>query len=319
MDGLAAACRLRGPRRHHRAAVARPGQAPERSGLRRPGVVDRRVGHHRRAADGRPDARRPHAARLAPGHEPSGEFANWYRSMGVEQRFSGVAGFGYIEVVRERAARRLPARRAAPTTASRRLGVAGPGMADTLSELTVPGLDLCQLTNLLADTRDSGEFSAIVVTSSARPRDVRGRRAGLPRRRRARRTLDAAPQARRRAGSSASSTPSRSCASAVARADRRRGDARARARRRSRATASRPAPAPPSARCRRPCTAPRSRASARVAPRRPDDASACRSRPTAAGTSPSPAPSRTGMGDPEVQAALVLRRSGSRSACSRSC
>ena len=34
------------------------------------------------------------------------------------------------------------------------------------SELTVPGLDLCQLTNLLGDTRDSGKFSAFVVTSS---------------------------------------------------------------------------------------------------------------------------------------------------------
>jgi diguanylate cyclase (GGDEF)-like protein len=30
----------------------------------------------------------------------------------------------------------------------------------------VPGLDLCQLTNVLGDTRDSGKFSAFVVTSS---------------------------------------------------------------------------------------------------------------------------------------------------------
>jgi diguanylate cyclase (GGDEF)-like protein len=47
-----------------------------------------------------------------------------------------------------------------------RLGVAGPAMHDTLSELVVPGLDLCQLTKFLMDTRESGEFSAFVITSS---------------------------------------------------------------------------------------------------------------------------------------------------------
>ena len=39
-------------------------------------------------------------------------------------------------------------------------------MADTLSELTVPGLDLCRSSRLLGNTRDSGKFSALVVTSS---------------------------------------------------------------------------------------------------------------------------------------------------------
>jgi diguanylate cyclase (GGDEF)-like protein len=39
-------------------------------------------------------------------------------------------------------------------------------MADTVDELMVPGLDLCRLTDLLGDTRDSGTFSAFVVRSS---------------------------------------------------------------------------------------------------------------------------------------------------------
>ena len=47
-----------------------------------------------------------------------------------------------------------------------RLGVSGPGMDEALKEAVVPGFDLCQLTKLLGDTRDSGEFSAFVVSSS---------------------------------------------------------------------------------------------------------------------------------------------------------
>ena len=105
------------------AAVARAGQAPERPGVRRPGRLRRRLGDHRRAPDGRPHAGRPHAARLAAGHGAAPSSSSWYRSMGVDQRFSGVAGFGYIEIARDGAARRLPARPAPvllPAAAQRR-------------------------------------------------------------------------------------------------------------------------------------------------------------------------------------------------------
>src|SRR4051794_37749859 len=109
------------------------------------------------------------AARTMLGSRPdttSAEFAGWYRSMGVEQRFSGVAGFGYVEITRQSPRDVYPPGRRAYYCLSR-LAIAGPGMEDTLGELTAPGLDLCQLTNVLDETRDSGEFSAIVVTSSA--------------------------------------------------------------------------------------------------------------------------------------------------------
>jgi diguanylate cyclase (GGDEF)-like protein len=93
------------------------------------------------------------------------EFERWYRSMGVDQRFSGVAGFGYIEITRK-APRDIYPRGERPYYCLARMSVAGPGMADTLAELTVPGLDLCRSSRLLSDTRDSGEFSALVVNSS---------------------------------------------------------------------------------------------------------------------------------------------------------
>ena len=161
LDGLAAACRLHPARRHHRGAVARPGPAPERPGLRRAGGVDRRVGDHRGAADGRPHARRAHAARLAPGHDRRG-VRDWYRSMGVDQRFEGVAGFGYVEIVRKpRPGVYPPGERALllPAAARRRR----PGHERDAHRAAVPGLDLCQITKLLGETRDSGEFSAFVV------------------------------------------------------------------------------------------------------------------------------------------------------------
>ena len=85
--------------------------------------------------------------------------------MGVDQRFAGVAGFSYVELVREQREGVYPAGDR-PYYCLPKLGVAGPGMSETLSEITVPGLDLCQLTKLLGETRDSGEFSAFVVTSS---------------------------------------------------------------------------------------------------------------------------------------------------------
>jgi diguanylate cyclase (GGDEF)-like protein len=93
------------------------------------------------------------------------EFTQWYRAMAVDLRFAGVAGFSYVELVREpRTDIYPPGKR--DYYCLPRLSAAGPGMAETLSELTVPGLDLCQLTRLLRETRDSGSFSALVVTSS---------------------------------------------------------------------------------------------------------------------------------------------------------
>jgi diguanylate cyclase (GGDEF)-like protein len=108
------------------------------------------------------------AARTLLGSEPdltNAQFDDWYHSMGVDDRFAGVAGFGYVELVREAGKDVYPPGNR-PYYCLPKLSVAGPGMAGTMSELTVPGLDLCQLTKLLTDTRDSGEFSAFVVTSS---------------------------------------------------------------------------------------------------------------------------------------------------------
>ena len=115
--------------------------------------------------------------------------------MGVDERFAGVAGFGYVELVARGGQGRLPARQA-PLLLPAQLGVAGPGMADTLSELMVPGLDLCQLTKLLGRHARLGRVQRVRGHLQPRPRDVRGRRAGLPRRRRARaRARRAAPRA----------------------------------------------------------------------------------------------------------------------------
>ena len=108
------------------------------------------------------------AARTLLGSRPEmtdAEFKRWYHSMGVDQRFAGVAGFSYVELVREQRKDVYPAGDR-PYYCLPKLGVAGPGMSETLGEITVPGLDLCQLTKLLGETRDSGEFSAFVVTSN---------------------------------------------------------------------------------------------------------------------------------------------------------
>jgi len=94
------------------------------------------------------------------------EFERWYASMDVDRRFSGVAGFGYIELVRERPAKVYPAGNRAYYCVTS-LGVSGPGMAETMAELIPPGLDLCQVTTVLGQTRDSGEFNALVVTSGS--------------------------------------------------------------------------------------------------------------------------------------------------------
>ena len=106
------------------------------------------------------------------------QFAQWYRGMGVDRRFPGVAGFGYTERVPiERLGRFVHALAADPmpgsTTGSfelvppgdrpafclARLGVGAHAMA----ELGVAGLDLCALSKLLDSARDSGSFSAFVI------------------------------------------------------------------------------------------------------------------------------------------------------------
>jgi diguanylate cyclase (GGDEF)-like protein len=92
-------------------------------------------------------------------------FAGWYDAMGVDERFSGIAGFGYVALERDPPETVYPPGKREHYCLPR-LGVAGPGMSEALKEAVVPGLDLCQLTELLADTRDSGTFSAFVVSSS---------------------------------------------------------------------------------------------------------------------------------------------------------
>ena len=187
-------------------------------------------------------------------------FERWYDAMGVDERFSGIAGFAYVSIERGRVKEKIypPGKR--PYYCLPRVGVSGPGMDQSLQEAAVPGFDLCQLTKLLADTRDSGEFSAFVVSSS-HGHDMfevvapvyRG--GGVPR---TRRSGGRAP----RAGSSASSTPSRSCAprSPASSASTSRWPASTP---RSPRTACRPAPAPPFARWPRRSAARRSRATAR--------------------------------------------------------
>ena len=92
-------------------------------------------------------------------------FADWYDSMSVDERFSGVAGFSFVALVRETDEKIYPPGKR-PYYCLPRIGVAGKGMAEALTEAAAPGLDLCQLTKLLGDTRDDGRFSAFVVRST---------------------------------------------------------------------------------------------------------------------------------------------------------
>jgi len=111
------------------------------------------------------------------------QFAEWYRGMGVDRRFPGVAGFGYTERVSRRRLGRFVDELAAdpipgstrgafelvppgdrPAFCLARLGVGAPAMA----ELGVSGLDLCALSKLLDSARDSGSFSAFVVSADQR-------------------------------------------------------------------------------------------------------------------------------------------------------
>ena len=165
MDGLAAACRLRGPRRHHRAALEAAGQRQNEQAF---AAQSASIGASVTTAVQRMDDLTL-AARTMLGSRPDtteAEFTNWYRSMGVDQRFSGVAGFGYVKLVRE-AQRDIYPPGQRPYYCLPSLGIASPGMADTLADLTMPGIDICEITSLLGDTRDSGQFSVIVVTSSS--------------------------------------------------------------------------------------------------------------------------------------------------------
>jgi diguanylate cyclase (GGDEF)-like protein len=102
------------------------------------------------------------------------QFARWYRSMDVANRFPGVAGFGFTDLVPraglkafaagERGFQLFPPGRR-PSYCFATLGVYGAGSGGTALELGVPGLDLCAVTDQLIDARDSGRFGAMVVTS----------------------------------------------------------------------------------------------------------------------------------------------------------
>jgi len=70
-------------------------------------------------------------------------FAGWYASMGVDHRFQGVAGFGYVQIVRRPHEKVYPPGKR-PYYCLPRIGVAGPGMNEVLTEAAVPGLDLCR-------------------------------------------------------------------------------------------------------------------------------------------------------------------------------
>jgi diguanylate cyclase (GGDEF)-like protein len=91
-------------------------------------------------------------------------FAHWYASMGVDDRFQGVAGFGFTEIVRTRVANVYPPGKRSYYCLPK-ISVAGPGMSDSLNDAAIPGIDLCQISKLLGQTRDTGEFSAYVTSS----------------------------------------------------------------------------------------------------------------------------------------------------------
>src|SRR4029079_14913482 len=101
-------------------------------------------------------------------------------------RFSGVAGFGYTQIVPHTGLRAFAAATnadpmpgqadapfevfaagARPSYCFSRLGVAAYRSDPMLLELGVPGLDLCALSGQLAGARDSGRFAALVVSSQA--------------------------------------------------------------------------------------------------------------------------------------------------------
>src|SRR4051794_14676679 len=90
-------------------------------------------------------------------------FAAWYAAMGVDKRFRGVAGFGYTEIVRKRVSGVYPSGKRAYYCLPK-ISVSGPGMAETLADASVPGYDLCQISKLLVQTRDTGQFSAYVTS-----------------------------------------------------------------------------------------------------------------------------------------------------------
>ena len=109
------------------------------------------------------------AARTLLGTDPNlteRGFADWYASMGVDHRFNGVAGFGYVELVRSPTTPVYPTGDR-PYYCLPKIGVAGPGMEDDLRDAAMPGIDLCQVSGLLIATRDSGKFSAFVGSSQS--------------------------------------------------------------------------------------------------------------------------------------------------------
>ena len=96
------------------------------------------------------------------------KFGAWYESMGVDKRFRGVAGFAFTEIVREPGTGIYPPGKRAYYCLPK-IGVSGPGMADALTDVAVPGYDLCQISKLFVQTRDTGRFSAYVDELRPRP------------------------------------------------------------------------------------------------------------------------------------------------------
>src|SRR3954451_16629532 len=68
------------------------------------------------------------AARTMLGSQPDlsqAEFADWYTSLGADERFQGVAGFGYVELVRHPHGKIYPPGQR-PYYCLPKLGIAGP-------------------------------------------------------------------------------------------------------------------------------------------------------------------------------------------------
>ena len=198
---------LAGPDRR---ALARAGPAPERPGLRRAGRLGRRFGDHRRAPDGRPHARRAHAARLRPGPDRGrSSRAGTRRWASTSASTASRASATSSSSATRAATSTRPA--TAPTTACRSSASPARAWPRRSRSSTCPGLDLCSLTKTARRHARHRQVQRarghLEPTGTRCSRSSRRSTAAAACRRRAR-----APRSTRPAGSSASSTPSRSCA-----------------------------------------------------------------------------------------------------------
>src|SRR4051812_2645218 len=86
-------------------------------------------------------------------------FAAWYASMGVDKRFRGVAGFAFTEIVRKAVPAVYPPGKRAYYCLPR-IGVAGPGMGDALTDAAGPGDGPWPIFQLVAPNPDTGAVNA---------------------------------------------------------------------------------------------------------------------------------------------------------------